>query len=170
MSEDYATDWRDDTITAFPAIRDEDPEKPADPVSPCWCEWCTGTRQPGTEALLSCAPGVTSRMWRTRMANGQWDDIQALADHAHARIHLPALDEQRRIRTKISAARHDIAALFTRNPGLHPDPRLAEELDGLEERLAGRLEVMRQDAAEREKFLGRQEDHRAEALAGGTPS
>lgn len=136
-------DWRSDTITSFPAIRDE--TAPAK-EQPCQCGLCGTQPEPGTDCLLSCAPGVTSRMWRTRVGNGQYDDIPALWDKAHANVHQPALKHQRQIHGALAASRHDIGAMFNRNPGLLSDTVIADTLHDLEATLAGRLAQMRRDA------------------------
>lgn len=162
MIEDYATDWRDDTISGFPAVSGDIEVIPAAPEA-CTCGMCPSSQEPGKDALLSCAPGVTSRMWRTRVANGQWDDIPALADAAHARVHLPALKQQRRIRGDLAGRRHDFAAVFTRNPGLLPDLALARELRDLQATLEERLESMRLDAAREEARIRGEEQARSGA-------
>jgi hypothetical protein len=157
------TDWRADTLTSFPAIRDDTPAPealeplPADEPQPCPCgsgqplAGCDGrpAAGPGTGALLSCAAGVTSRMWRTRVANGQWQNIPDEFDQAHARVHMPALNRNRAIRDEVSARRHDIAAIFTQNEGLLSDPLIADGLHDLEARLAERLADMQAYAEER---------------------
>ena len=140
--------WRDDTITSFPAITDSPPPEEPAPGPDCPCgsgkplAACDGRPPAGPQRpadsrpLLSCAPGVVSRMWRARVGNGQWDDIPALADAAHARIHFPALTRQRQIRDGLAASRHDLGAVFARTPALLPDARLAAELHAVEARLA----------------------------------
>ena len=140
------TDWRDDTITGFPAIRDNTgaPQQPE--TCPCGMH---DTPEPGTDALLSCAPGVVTRMWRTRIANGEWDDIHAAWDQGHARTHMPALEQQRRIHAGLAAVRHDIGTMFSRNPRLLSDAVIADALRDLEGRLAGRLAEMQAEAAVR---------------------
>lgn len=162
MSTDYARDWRDDTITGFPAVSGDTEVIPA-ASEECGCGMCPESKEPGKDTLLSCAPGVTSRMWRTRVANGQWDDIDALADAAHARIHLPALKQQRRIRAGLAGRRHDFAAVFNRNPALLPDLALARELRDLEATLEERLEDMRREAAREEARIRAEEQARAGA-------
>jgi len=162
MSEDYASDWRDDTISGFPAVSDATEVIPA-AADACTCGMCPSSQEPGKDALLSCAPGVTSRMWRTRVANGQWDDIHAVADAGHARIHLPALARQRRIRADLAGRRHDFAAVFTRNPALLPDVALARELRDLQATLEERLEDMRREAAREEARIRAEEQARAGA-------
>jgi hypothetical protein len=158
-----AADWRADTLTSFPAIRDEDPapEAPAEDApepQPCPCGSgqalgeCDGQvipGEPGKDALLSCAAGVTSRMWRTRVANGQWKNIPDEFDQAHARVHMPALNRNRAIRDEVAERRHDIAAIFTQNEGLLSDQVIADGLHDLEARLAERLADMRAWAEER---------------------
>jgi hypothetical protein len=147
----HAGDWREDTITSFPAITGGTPPPetvtwPAaglatvmpPPPEPCPCGMHPGTA-PGKDALLSCAPGVTSRMWRIRVARGEWQDAGSLYDKAHAATHLPALDAQRRIAAGLIAGRHDIAAMLARNPGLHTDPGTAAGLRRQEAHLAGLL-------------------------------
>jgi hypothetical protein len=145
MTAQPESNWRDDTITGFPAIRDE---RPAPAGEPCGCGM-HDTPDPGTDALLSCAPGVVTRMWRTRIANGQWADIHAAWDQGHARTHMPTLENLRRIHASIAAVRHDIGAMFDRNPGLLSDAVIAEGLHDLEGRLAGRLAQMQAEAAVR---------------------
>lgn len=170
-----APGWREDTITSFPAIRDDTPppavslpDDATEPVfvsdltQPCPCGsgktllGCDGRPSPAipvpaeTRTLLSCAPGVVSRMWRTRVANGQWENLPALADQAHARIMMPALDRQRAIRGEVAARRHDIAAMLTRSPSLLADRVLSDGLRDLELRLAERLADMQAEAEERE--------------------
>ena len=149
MSEDYARDWRDDTISGFPAITGDTEVIPA-VADACRCGMCPESAEPGKDALLSCAPGVTSRMWRTRVANGQWDDIGAIADAGHARIHLPALRTNRRIRADLAARRHDIAAVLDRNPDLLSDQVLGDGLRDMAGRLAGPLADMQAGAALKE--------------------
>ena len=140
----FTPDWRQDTISTFPAIRDDTPPPAADQ---CKCGMCPQPGEPGKDAVLSCAPGVTSRMWRTRVANGQWDDIHSVWDQAHAKTHMPALDVQRHIHGDLAARRHDIAAMFNRNPGLLSDSVIADGLADLAGRLAGRLAQMQAEAA-----------------------
>ena len=164
MSGDLAPTWRDDTITGFPAIRDDTEIIPA-PGDPCTCGMCPSSAEPGKDALLSCAPGVTSRIWRTWISQGKWDDIASLFDDAHASVHKPALKELRRIHADLAARRHDFAAVFSRNPGLLPDRALAGELRGLEATLEGRLEDMRREAAGEEARIAREEQARAGARA-----
>lgn len=163
MPAQPGADWRDDTITSFPAITDDaQPDAAQELVSvpdmdqacPCGsgklllrCDGRKSVPVPAdVRAMLSCASGVTSRMWRTRVGNGQWDDIPALFDAAHAAIHFPALGRQRSIRGELAAARHDFAAVFGRHPGLLGDARLAAELHAIEARLAERLAEMRSGA------------------------
>ena len=138
------TNWRDDTITSFPAITGDTQILPA-ATEQCPCGMHTPA-EPGKDTLLSCAPGVTSRMWRTRVANGQWDDIHALWDKGHARTHMPALEHQRRIHAALAAMRHDLGVMFGRNPGLLSDRIVSEGLRDLEGRLAGRLVQMQTEA------------------------
>jgi hypothetical protein len=160
MTEDYARDWRDDTITGFPAVSGDTEVIPA-VAEACACGMCPDSREPGKDALLSCAPGVTSRMWRTRVANGQWDDIGAIADAGHARTHLPALKTNRRIHADVAGKRHDLGAVFTRNPLLLPDLALARELHDLEATLEERLASMRLEAAREEARIRSEEQARA---------
>jgi hypothetical protein len=162
MSTDHARDWRDDTITGFPAVSGDTEVIPA-ASDPCACGMCPESGEPGKDALLSCAPGVTSRMWRTRVANGQWDDIAALADAGHARIHLPALKGQRRIRAGLAGRRHDFAAVFSRNPDLLADLALARELRDLEATLEERLARMQLDAYREEARIRAEEEARSAA-------
>ena len=162
MSETGARDWRDDTITGFPAITDTTQVIPA-VTDECGCGMHGTPAEPGKEALLSCAPGVVSRMWRARVANGEWDDIGAVADAGHARIHLPALAGQRRIHADLAGRRHDFAAVFTRNPALLPDPALARELRDLEARLEERLAAMQLEAYREEARIRAEEQARSTA-------
>lgn len=162
-------DWRETTITSFPAITDATPEPAWVPDDirdldaatdrPCPCgsgkplRACSGREVPdlpGKEALLSCAPGVTGRMWRTRIANGQWDDIPSLWDDAHAEVHKPAFRQARHIHAVLGARRHDIATVLARRPDLLTDRVLAEGLHDLEATLAARLAGMQAAAAARE--------------------
>ena len=160
MSEDYARDWREDTITGFPAVSGDTEVIPA-ATEACGCGMCPQSAEPGKDALLSCAPGVTSRMWRTRVANGQWDDIGAIADAGHARTHLPALKANRRIHADVAGRRHDLGAMFRRNPALQPDLALARELHDLEATLEERLASMRLAAAREEARIHAEEQARA---------
>ena len=88
-------------------------------------------------------------MWRTWVAQGKWENLPALADQAHARIMMPALDRQRAIRGEVGARRHDIAAMLTRSPSLLTDRVLSDGLRDLEFRLAERLADMQAEAEER---------------------
>jgi hypothetical protein len=160
MSTGDARDWRDDTITGFPAVTGDTEVIPA-VEDACKCGMCPESSEPGKDALLSCGPGVVTRMWRTRIENGQWDDIAALADAAHARIHLPALKQQRRIRAGLASRRHDFGTVFTRNPSLLPDAALARELRDLEATLEERLATMRLEAAREEARIRGEEEARA---------
>lgn len=148
-----AGDWREDTITSFPAIRDDTPPPQDDGACRCGVPGCPdGPAIPlpaETRTLLSCAPGVTGRMWRTWVAQGKWENLPALADQAHARIMMPALDRQRAIRGEVGARRHDIAAMLTRSPSLLTDRVLSDGLRDLESRLAERLADMQAEAEER---------------------
>ena len=141
MSEDYARDWRDDTISGFPAVTGDTEVIPA-ATDECRCGMCPASAEPGKDALLSCGPGVVTRMWRTRVANGQWADIAAEADAAHARVHLPALRTNRRIRADLAARRYDIAAMLSRNTALLSDQVLGNGLRDMAGRLAGPLADM----------------------------
>lgn len=138
-------DWRENTITSFPAIADTPAAEPA----PCQCGMHDTPAEPGKDCLLSCAPNVVSRMWKTRVANGQWDDIHALWDRAHANTHLPALDEQRRIHSDLAARRYDIAAMLSRTPALHSSPELADGLHRMEQAEPHRLAEVQAWVADR---------------------
>ena len=138
MTEDYPRDWRDDTITGFPAVSGDTQVIPA-AAEACTCGMCPSSGEPGKDALLSCAPGVTSRMWRTRVANGQWESIPAAWDKAHAATHLPTLDRQRRIHAELAARRHDIAAMLSRSPWLLADRVLRDGLTDMASRFAAHL-------------------------------
>ena len=144
----YASGWRDDTLTSFPAITDDTEIIPA--AGECRCGMCPRPGEPGTGALLSCAPGVVSRMWRTRVANGQWANIPAAFDDAHADTFRPTLKTQRRIRDQLATGRHDIAAVLDRNRVLLTDQALRAGLRDLESRLAGRLADMQAESAVRQ--------------------
>jgi hypothetical protein len=163
------TDWRADTVTSFPAITDDTPPPPGMPADatepfalsadqPCPCgsgktlTGCDGRAtqaDPGTGCLLSCAPGVTSRMWRTRVTTGEWDDILSLLDSADAATHIPALQHQRLIHAEVAARRYDIAVVFTRTPSLLCDRVLGDGLRDMAARLAERLADMRATSEER---------------------
>src|SRR5579859_4662659 len=61
------------------------------PDGPCRCGTCGTVPEPGKDALLYYGPGIVTRMWEARIRNGQWADIPAEVNAAHARTHLPAL-------------------------------------------------------------------------------
>ncbi len=132
MSTPEPAGWREDTITSFPAIRDDTPP-PADGKCKCGMPGCPDAPpapcDPGAQVLLSCAEGVTSRIWRARVASGEWDDIPAGADKGHARIHLPALDTNRRIRANVAGGLLDIAAVLRADPPALEDGDLQANLN-----------------------------------------
>ncbi len=142
MSAPEPADWRHDTVTSFPAIRDDTPP-PADGKCKCGMPGCPdnpGTpADPGTSVTLSCAEGVTSRIWRTRVTEGTWPDIPKIADDGHARIHLPALAANRRIRSDVAAGRQDIAAVLRADPERLGDVNLNYDLGWLAAELAAQL-------------------------------
>ena len=126
-----------DTIT-FPAIRDDAPE-------PCRCGSARCPDSTGdipmpadTRALLSCGPGVVSKMWRARVANGQWEDIPAEADAGRERVHTPAMKTWRKIRNELDVRWHDIAAILVANPDVRWEPELAGKLHQAEEEMTAK--------------------------------
>ena len=147
MSED-TRDWRHTTLTSFPAIRDDTEVIPA-VAEVCGCGMHEAPAEPGADALLSCAPGVVSRMWRARVNNGQWANIPALFDDAHSDTFRPTLKMQRKIRDDLATGRHDIGAVLDRNPALLADAGLRDGLRDLADTLAGRLADMQAEAAVR---------------------
>ena len=90
-------------------------------------------------AMLSCAPGVVTRMSQERVRNGQWEDISACARTAALRVHKPAVDEAARIRQDLEHGVLDLGPVFDRNPALHWDPELAADLARYEAGLADLL-------------------------------
>ena len=97
-----------DTVT-FPAIREA--------LVKCQCgtSRCPdGPDIPGpsdARAVLSCGPGVVSKMWRTRVRNGEWADIRAEVREARSRVLDPASKGQERIHNDLDCDWHDIAAV-----------------------------------------------------------
>ena len=137
-----------DTVT-FPAIRDT-PQK-----CQCGTARCPDAPQPGPAAaggpaLLSCGPGVVTRMWRERVRNGQWLDISAEADAGAERVHKPAQVRERAIHNNLDCGWHDVAAVFRADTDLLTDPEVAERLRQFETGLAAQLAEMRL-AAERKQ-------------------
>jgi hypothetical protein len=107
-----------------PAPADE-PAPPAEtPDGPCRCGTCGAQPEPGKDALLYYGPGIATRMWETRIRNGQWTDIAAEFNDAHARIHLPTLKRNGEIHLDISTGAYALAAVF----GTHPEARSDEDL------------------------------------------
>lgn len=133
-------------LPMFRALRDDTPPE----AEPCKCglPGCPdGEAAPapaGTDVLLSCAPGVTDRMWLARISNGAYDDTESLWDTAHSRVHQPALKTGRRIHADVAAGLYDISAMLDRTPALHTDPGLAEGWQQMEE-LAPRRHARVQD-------------------------
>ena len=148
-------DWRHDTVTSFPAIKGTDPPEWWTGPCPCGVQGCPdGPPLPmpaDGRALLSCAPGVTSRMWRTRVANGQWENLPGLWDKAHASTHMPALDRQRAIRAALAASRHDIRAVLAQNPALLSDRVLGDGLRDMASRLEAGLEADRHPSSDEDE-------------------
>ncbi len=146
-------DWREDTITSFPAIRDDTPPPQADGKCQCGMASCPdGPDIPhpaDVRVVLSCAEGVVSRIWRAKVASGEWDDIPAFADQGHARVHLPALNANRRIRANVAAGRHDIGTVLRADPPALDDPQLDRDLCRVEDRIAGEAAALRRWVAER---------------------
>lgn len=146
-----SSDWRADTITSFPAIRDDDEPEPAPAAEtvrecPCGsgktlpdCDGRTLPATPGTDFLLSCAAGVVTRMSHERVRNGQWDDIPKCAREGSVRIHRPAVDGRARIQLDLEHDVMDLGAMFERDEALRWDQELDKDLRRKEAELAALL-------------------------------
>jgi len=141
-----------DTV-AFAAIRDED--------EACRCGKCPGTDPDEKGALLSCGPGVVSKMWRTRIRNGEWDDIRALFRTARKRVEDAAEKGQDAIHNNLDCDWHDIAAVFRADTGLLTDPQLDEGLRQMEADLVSRAGELRRWVAERAEAIRNEAETRA---------
>ena len=148
VSEDtvaFTPDW-DEPATARPRVR-----------TGCGCgtSACPDEEhQPDPDmkdAMLSCAPGVVTRMSRERVRNGQWENIPAYVRSRAGDIHRHAVEKLAGIRLEVEHGVLDIAPLFDRNPELHRDLELSRELHRYEADLAFQLADMRRRAAEGEK-------------------
>ena len=113
------------------------PLEPLPPLEP------PAAPEPGKGALLYYGPGIVTRMWETRIRNGQWADIAAEFNAAHARIHLPTLRRNDEIRLDLSTGAHHIAAVFDAHPEAHGDEKLAEGFRDVETAFEAELEAQR---------------------------
>jgi hypothetical protein len=109
-------------------------------------------------AMLSYAPGVTSRMSLERVRNGQYEDVAAAADDAWARVHNTARKRGRAIRRGVTSARQQVAAVFAATPGLLSDPDLAEGLHRMEAEMPGRMAELQDWVARRAAEYRREAD------------
>jgi len=93
--------------------------------------------------LLYAGPGIATRNWVAKVREGAWDDIPALFDAAHARVHLPAIRQGRHIRRDVSDGRHHLAVVFDAHPDWRTDPGAAEGLHRMEAEMPGRMAELR---------------------------
>ena len=100
-------------------------------AEPCPCGM-HAPQEPGSDALLSCAPGVVTRMSHERVRNGQYEDIPKFAREASVRVHRPAVDGRARIQLNREHTEMDLDAMFDRNEDLRHDPDIDEGLKRLE--------------------------------------
>ena len=120
---------RADGPATLPVAAAEPPPEPADvPDGPCRCGTCDAPPEPGKDALLYYGPGIATRTWETRIRNGQWEDITAEFNAAHARVHLPALKRNGQIRLDLSTGARNLAAVFDARPDALDDEGLTGKL------------------------------------------
>jgi len=127
----FTPDWLDEDITPVP--------DPAPGDGPCRCGLCPQPDPDEKGAMLSCAPGVVTRMAKERVRNGQWDNIPRLFREAGGAIHKHAVEKAAGIRLDVEHGVLDIGPVFDRNPDLRSDPELAADLARYEADLAGLL-------------------------------
>jgi hypothetical protein len=133
----------DETVAWTPPWDDTPPKgRHAGPVQ-CNCQTAGCPDAPRVSSpgdprlLLSCAPGVATRMSKERVRNGEWEDVATYGRDARVRVHKPAVDELAGITLGLEEGVHDLGALIDRSATLHSDAdlrgdlvRLAAELDG----------------------------------------
>lgn len=142
-----------DTVT-FPAI-------PAQAPVPCQCgmpgcpdrDRSLDAPVPAeTRVMLSCGPGVVTKIWREQVRNGHWLDITAEADAGTERVFRPTRKTWRQIRNDLDCRWHDIAAIFRADPTILPKARnetLARSLTEVAASLESGLAEMQRASAER---------------------
>jgi len=143
-----------DTV-AFPAIRGDD--------DGCRCGMHPPAGEPGKDALLSCGPGVVSKMWRNRVRDGEWADIPGEFGGAQQRVYAEARKGQQRIHNNLDCDWHDIAAVFRADTALLSDPALAARLALFETELAEKAAELRRWVAERAESIRREAETRTAA-------
>ena len=104
---------------------------PVRDVCGCGTSACPDSPRPETDekgAVLSCAPGVVTRMFRERIRNGQWENIPAYVRDRANDVQKYAVEHLASIRLDLERGVLDLAPVFDRVPALHADPDLAERL------------------------------------------
>lgn len=120
---------------------------PGRPECNCQTAGCPdGPRMPGPgdpRMLLSCAPGVVTRMSKERVRNGEWEDIATYGRDARVRVHKPAVDLLAGITLGLEEGVHDLGALLDRSAPLHSDAALRGDLRELAAEMDGQLRDLR---------------------------
>jgi hypothetical protein len=139
----------DETVAWIPPWDDTPPQgRHAGPVQ-CNCQTAgcpDAPRMPRPDdprLLLSCAPGVVTRMSKERVRNGAWVDVPAYSRSAAGEIQKYAVEHLAAIRLEVEHGVLDLLPLFDRSPALHSDPELSRELHRLEADYAADLDDMR---------------------------
>lgn len=131
-----------------PARHEDAPATTSGDDRPCPCESgkpsreCDGRRPPASpdrRALLSCGPGVATRISLERVREGAYEDIAVAGRMASVRLHKPAVDSMDHIRRDLEHGVHDIGAILGQNPALHADRDLNADLRWLAAELASQL-------------------------------
>jgi hypothetical protein len=107
-------------------------------AGPCPCGMHE-PQAPGSDALLSCAPGVVTRMSHERVRNGQWEDIPKYVREGGLRVHRPAVDGRARIQLDLEHTVMDLGAMFERNEDLRHDQEISDGLRRKEAEIAALL-------------------------------
>lgn len=145
----FTPDWTDERLSTA---------RHAGPVK-CGCGLAgcpDGPRIPAPgdpRVLLSCAPGVTDRMWHVRVLDGTWEDIPRCARDGGVRVHKPAVDGLGRIHLDLEHGVLDIGAVFDQHPSLRSDPELHAGLAQIEAGFPARLAELQRFIAERATAL-----------------
>lgn len=132
----------------------------------CGTPACPDSRQPDPDvkdAMLSCAPGVTERVWQRRVRIGHWENIPGLFDKAHANTHIPTLKRQGEIHLDLTLGVHQIGTVLDAHPDWRTDRDLAEGLHRAEEDVAEQGEALRRWVADRAAEIRRESERRAAA-------
>jgi hypothetical protein len=149
-----------DTVT-FPAIRDDAPPRCHCGTSRCPDDPRDIPAPADLRVVLSCGPGVVSKMWRTHVRDGVWEDIRAAGAAALSRDREATRMGQERIHNNLDCGWHDLAAVFRADTATLTDPRLAEAFAQVVRNMAWWADDTRRWVAERA------EQSRLQAPGGG---